>query len=771
MSRGQSSTPQNKRDSTVWQSQALAPLPVSGPAGPTLQWNDVLIGGGGYISGMSFADDGTQAIRTDTYGGYVRRAGGVTWTQVLTTNSMPASAAGLGSVNATGLYEIVIAPNNSSVAYMMPADGYVYKSVNFTSPDLTWARTGFAQISGLSPNATIKEMGRFMAVDPANANVCYVGTPANGVFVTTNGGTTWSAVSAVETATAGNPNLIAFDRHSSVVGGFTQGIYIGTNGSGIYYSGNAGSSWALTNGGSGTMPITTNKLVVDQNGVVWALDQGPGNGSINKYSGGGVAGTWSQVNITSTEGGGVTTQNDTHSIAVDPNNADNIVICNDNSVIGYSIDGLTTFKALMFDETITGDQTWTDQSSVSNVALSISDVQYDPSQNGIAYMGMGYGVIWLEPSIGYSNTPLPDVTLNTQCTGIEQVVSSIVVSMPNGSTICGCEDFAMFLKTSPTLGQNAAASLPAYQESVDGNLAYCYSVDYDPADTSFVMALISGNINESYGHDYSGYSTDAGQTWTQLTTLPTDAGDGGNLAVVSSSKIVWLVGDDSGGSHVPAYSTNGGGSWSAATGAPTQPYLSNPGILPAAKMLCADKVTIGNVYLYAPSNLNSNPNAGFYLSTNSGQSYAKQSSPVEGTHDNFQTVMKVNPGIAEDVWWTAGDGGGPYPDTSRSLWRSANGGASFAAVNGFVEVFCLGFGAAAAGYSHPAIAVVGFYNGGSGSTYTYGIWQSVDNGTTWTNLGNYPAGWFGNPTDIDGDKLVAGRWYIAINGQGFKRYN
>ena len=39
--------------------------------------------------------------------------------------------------------------------------------------------------------------GQKMAIDPNNPNVVYVGTPQNGLFVTTDGGTTWQSVSAV----------------------------------------------------------------------------------------------------------------------------------------------------------------------------------------------------------------------------------------------------------------------------------------------------------------------------------------------------------------------------------------------------------------------------------------------------------------------------------------------------------------------------------------------------------------------------------------------
>ena len=40
-----------------------------------------------------------------------------------------------------------------------------------------------------------------MAIDPNNSNVAYVGTVQNGLFVTTDGGTTWSSVSAVPVST------------------------------------------------------------------------------------------------------------------------------------------------------------------------------------------------------------------------------------------------------------------------------------------------------------------------------------------------------------------------------------------------------------------------------------------------------------------------------------------------------------------------------------------------------------------------------------------
>ena len=44
--------------------------------------------------------------------------------------------------------------------------------------------------------------GQKMAIDPNNPNIVYVGTPLNGLFVTTNGGTTWQSVSGVPVSVA-----------------------------------------------------------------------------------------------------------------------------------------------------------------------------------------------------------------------------------------------------------------------------------------------------------------------------------------------------------------------------------------------------------------------------------------------------------------------------------------------------------------------------------------------------------------------------------------
>ena len=94
----------------------------------------------------------------------------------------------------------------------------------------TWTKTAFAQVTE-NPNDPYRMNGQKMAVDPNNPNVVYVGTPQNGLFVTTDGGASWQKVSAVpvsaQDASWQYPGItgITFDPHSGVTGGKTNTIY------------------------------------------------------------------------------------------------------------------------------------------------------------------------------------------------------------------------------------------------------------------------------------------------------------------------------------------------------------------------------------------------------------------------------------------------------------------------------------------------------------------------------------------------------------------
>ena len=90
--------------------------------------------------------------------------------------------------------------------YMM-FDGYVFKSTN---QGTTWTQTTLAQQSA-NANGSHAQWGQKMAIDPINPNIVYVGTEGGGMFVTTNGGQTWSKVSAVPAAGSAGITGMLFD--------------------------------------------------------------------------------------------------------------------------------------------------------------------------------------------------------------------------------------------------------------------------------------------------------------------------------------------------------------------------------------------------------------------------------------------------------------------------------------------------------------------------------------------------------------------------------
>ena len=154
--------------------------------------------------------------------------------------------------------------------------------------------------------------GQKMAVDPENPNVVYVGTPQNGLFVTTDGGDTWQSVSAVPVSlTDSNGNYpgitgIEFDPALGITGGKTNTIFAASYGHGVYESTNGGTSWSAIGG-----PSHVEYAAVSSTGVYYAV--GNGN-SLWSYKNG----TWTELVLN--------IRGRVETVAVNPSNPSEIVL-------------------------------------------------------------------------------------------------------------------------------------------------------------------------------------------------------------------------------------------------------------------------------------------------------------------------------------------------------------------------------------------------------------------------------------------------------------
>ena len=421
-------------------------------------WKPLRIGAGGYITGIDITSDGTKVVRTDTYGAYIWD--GTQWDQLITSNSMPAAFVNTQLDN-SGVYEIAIAPSNTNILYMEFL-GYVFKSTNRGA---TWSKTNFAQVTDGS-NDSYRTYGRKMAIDPANPNVVYVGTPdGGGLFVTTDGGTSWSEVTGIANST--DPGYaIAFDPTSSVVGGETQGIYVGSEGTGIYHSTNGGGSWTLTSG----TPTAFSHMVVAQDGVLYLADDVDNNLKI--YS----LGSWSSVSVGSNG-------NPLYAIAVDPSNANRIAVVNAAGNISVSPDHAATFAGYSFSNSLTAtDVPWL--AGISSAFLSTGDIAFDPSESNTLYLSAGYG-IWVTNPF---NTFISSVAWSSQSKGIEQLVTNTVISPPGGHPLVGVDDRGVFELNNPDVFPLPSAEGPT---STPFSQFAAWDLDYASNNPNYISGLIN----------------------------------------------------------------------------------------------------------------------------------------------------------------------------------------------------------------------------------------------------------------------------------------
>jgi photosystem II stability/assembly factor-like uncharacterized protein len=249
---------------------------------------------------------------------------------------------------------------------------------------------------------------------------------------------------------------------------------------------------------------------------------------------------------------------------------------------------------------------------------------------------------------------------------------------------------------------------------------------------------------------------DGGQTWTPFATYPPampTAKIGGSIAASTPKNIVWAPSNNSS----PYYTKDGGMTWkpiSVGTAAAARESGWGWAYYLRRQIVAADRVTAETFYIYNYLN-------GLYRSTDGGESWTLVHSGEIVRSSGFNAKLGSVPGQAGHLFFTSGSQGssGDRHPAANPFMRSTNGGATWTAVPGVLEVRAFGFGLALTNY--PAIFIVGWVKG------IYGIWRSDDNAQTWVQIGDFPLGNLDNVTTIDGDKNVFGTVYIGFSGSGY----
>ena len=362
--------------------------------------------------------------------------------------------------------------------------------------------------------------------------------------------------------------------------------------------------------------------------------------------------------------------------------------------------------------------------------MSNGDMRFDPAAANSLWFAEGIGV-W------YTNPPLQFVGFNwnSRSAGIEQLVANTIVAPPGGRPLLGSWDRPVFYVDNPDIYPSTHG--PDNRTSI----VMGWAIDYASNTPSFIVGLFN-----YWGIEKSGYSTDAGRTWTPFAHYPPTIANGkigGGIAASTPTNIVWVPSNNAS----PYYTKDGGGTW-------TQIFL--PGVPTAGEngwgfayylrrhIVSADRVMPGNFYMYNYLN-------GLYRSGDGGANWALvhrgEIAPFSGFNARLQSV----PGQAGHLFFTSGPQGSigdKHPGASPFM-RSTDGGATWTVVPNVLEARAFGFGKSLNNY--PAIYIAGWVN------RIYGIWRSDDNARSWIQIGDFPLGSLDDLTAIEGDKCLRNR--------------
>ncbi|HLP01541.1 MAG TPA: Ig-like domain-containing protein, partial [Opitutaceae bacterium] len=680
---------------------------------PAYTWDNVVIRGGGFVSGILFHPTSRHLIyaRTDVGGVY-------RWAQSTSTWTPLNDDLGMDDAQLTGVLSFAVDPTDDRRLYLacgqyLPSWARTGAILRSTDRGATWTRTELP--IKLGGNSDGRGTGERLQVDPNKPSVLLLGTNQNGLWKSTDSGVTWSQVTAF---TPTGVTFVLFDGRSGSTGNASQTIYVGVDSgtSTLYRTTDGGFTWTPVPGApTGLIPTHAD---FDANGMLYlsyADNVGPNgmtSGAIWKYDTG--AAVWTNISprtptSTDTFGWGAVSVGKT---------APGVLVATTNcrwgagDEIWRSTDGGATWTNLNpLDSYDAGTTPWIlFHGTAANYRPHwMADVDIDPFDANRVLFVTGSGIWGTDNAFGGA----PVWTFRNN--GLEETVPLDLASPPSGT---------LLLSALGDIGGFRHDSLDASQPEAN----FFNPVNSTNTGLDFAQSAPANVVRTNYGITRGCYSVDGGRTWRNFATCPATAtaanGGPGKIAInTDGSRIVWNP--DNSASY---YSTNFGNTWTVCAGVPSGSFTP-----------VADRVNANKFYVY-------DSNAGrLYVSTNGGQSFtAAASVPAYGN------ALRAVFGLEGNLW---------LPAWSRGLYRSTNSGTTFTAVSSVQEAYRVGFGKAAAGQTHPAIFLWGKVGG------VVGLHRSDDTGATWTRI-NDDAHQYGWINAITGDPHLHGRIYVATGGRG-----
>ncbi|HEX2959595.1 MAG TPA: hypothetical protein VHO70_22355 [Chitinispirillaceae bacterium] len=691
--------------------------------------------------------------------------------------------------NSNGLYGIdalAIDPSKPNCVYMLAGTDYwnngktmILRSDDYGATFDTINVTSKFKTHG---NGYGRQNGERLAVDPNNSDILFCGTRKDGLWKSTDKGSTWSKVAGI-TAPSSTEGIcfVLFDK-SSVSGGQTQRIYIGMSvtGENLYVSDDAGESWNPILLPTLSKQVMPQRAVLTPGGkflyVTTANGAGPGFGSGITISRGALLKydtekkSWTNISPENwiddpedPEHPGQTIW-DAHfggygGISMDASDSNHLVVSSINTwkpqrwnnsaraawgdKIFATTDGGATWKSVFGDFSDDEITTIPDNAQVAVLDKNsynwiegesihwAGSIEIDPFNPKRVFVTSGNGIFMADDF-----SPGERFSFKFMVGNPEETVPEDLVSIPGGPLITVIGDYDGFVHTDITK--------PVPKSRHQPQMGSTTGIDY-AAKNPGVVVRVGGNDKDETDKDYVFplyYSTDTGKTWTKFKTHPDPKVNyKGKIAVSADGKVVlWNPNEK----NMLLRTDNWGETWTTCSD------ISGQKCFPTA-----DPENPDVFYAF---------NSGVYKSTDKGKSFTK----VGGASFSWTTDMQVTPGYEGHVWVTgfAWDGiNGGY------LARSKDGGETFVNIDPEADAAytqkiqhceAIGFGKEAPGASYPAIYIYGTVNN------VKGIYQSIDEAKTWTRIDDdmHQFGSLSNGNFVRGDANIFGVVYRSTAGRG-----
>lgn len=611
------------------------------------RWQNAVIGGGGFVTGIvtSEAEKGLIYCKTDVGGAY-------RWDTVLqgwiplNDDIIPAN------FGLQGIESIALDPSDPSKVYMAAGEYVLWsETAMLLSSDKgnNWTRVNVNfKCGGNDYGRSVDERLMF---DPNLSSILYMGTREKGLYKSTNGGLNWSQLTSFPvTSTPGKTGVtfVKLIKSSGEKDKATPVIFAGVARKGtdnLYVSRDTGTTWeAVPNHIKNLMPVHAALAADSLLYIAYSDTSGPwgtSKGALYKYSiNTGVFTDITPLNNRAAYSG----------ISVypqDPKILYTSTISGWPDIVYRSADGGNTWKDIT-----TGankkDQPYTEFHWVA-------DVEVDPFDPDHVMFVTGYG-IW--STYDASNIDKGE-KINWYFTnkGLEETVVREIVS--------------------PTYGAPLLSVIGDYTGFRHENLdSSAFQGMFKPSiGTSNALAVASkmpGFVARA--GDRAFYSLDNGIKWTEFKNLPTTGAKQGRMAIsAKGTTLVWSPENET-----PYFTRDKGFSWIACAG------ITNKNL-----KVIADWQNDNYFYVYDPA-------GSVWVSNDGAASFTKASTVVRNGSGMVTTFEKEG-----HLWISA---------KANGLYFSEDHGSTFTKISSVQNVEAVSTGPAFPGQEYPCIYITGYIN-------------------------------------------------------------